>query len=463
MPPRPHRYNREMAPSGSPRPDFDSARLFDADPQVLADPHPFYEAARDRGPIVREPHYGVFVVTRYADILEISQRTDDFSAAVSAYGPWAVDVLPQRPEGCPFGEADVTGELETWREETPFGFIPVLTADPPRHTDLRSVANRLFTASRQQEIEPRLREMAEEMADDFVAAGEVEFVSQFSSLYPFFVITELFGIPREEQDRLREQFRQRSAAGVTSRPEQSDNSAMRDRIRNERAPGADPADSLTPNDRQFLDYMRDRRAHPQSDILTQIATARFRDGTLPELEELVEVSSVVYGAGNGTTTDLLTNAMQLLAEQPDLQDRLRQEPAGIPAFIDEVLRFASPVQGLFRYAKRDAVVDGVEIPAGSVVWLVYAAANRDPERFDEPASFDPHRENARHSVAFGHGPHFCPGQPLARLEGRLAFETLLARMDDIRIDSARFQPRWPAWYVVRGLESLPLAFRPLQP
>ena len=452
-----------MTASSGTLPDFDGARLFDADPQVLADPHPFYEAARERGPIVREPHYGVFVVTRYADILEISQRTDDFSAAVSAYGPWAVDVLPQRPEGCPFGQADVSSELETWREETPFGFIPVLTADPPRHTDLRSVANRLFTASRQQEIEPRLREMAEEMADEFVAAGEVEFVSQFSSLYPFFVITELFGIPREEQDRLREQFRQRSAAGTTSRPDQSDNSAMRDRIRNERTPGVDAGDSLTPNDRQFLDYMRDRRAHPQSDILTQIATARFRDGTLPDVEELVEVSSVVYGAGNGTTTDLLTNAMQLLAGQPDLQDRLRREPGEIPDFVDEVLRFASPVQGLFRYAKRDAVVDGVEIPAGSVVWLVYAAANRDPERFEDPAVFDPRRENARHSVAFGHGPHFCPGQPLARLEGRLAFETLLARMGDIRIDADQFEPRWPAWYVVRGLEALPLTFSPIEP
>ena len=119
------------------------------------------------------------------------------------------------------------------------------------------------------------------------------------------------------------------------------------------------------------------------------------------------------------------------------------------------------MQGLFRYAKRDAVVDGVEIPAGSVVWLVYAAANRDPERFEEPATFDPQRENARHSVAFGHGPHFCPGQPLARLEGRLAFETLLARMGDVRIDVASFEPRWPAWYVVRGLESLPLTFSPL--
>ncbi len=452
-----------MTAPADPLPDFESARLFDADPRVLADPHPFYEAARERGPIVREPHYGVFVVTRYDDILEISQRTDDFSAAVSAYGPWAVDVLPGRPEGCPFGEADVTAELEEWREDTPFGFIPVLTADPPRHTDLRSVANRLFTASRQQEMEPRLREMAEEMAGEFEGQGEVEFVSQFSSLYPFFVITELFGIPREEQDRLREQFRARSAAGVTSRPDQHDNSEMRDRIRNERDPDADPIDSLTPNDRQFLEYMRDRRAHPRSDILTQIATARFRDGTLPEVEELVEVSSVVYGAGNGTTTDLLTNAMEILACEPDLQDRLRATPAEIPDFIDEVLRFASPVQGLFRYAKRDAVVDGVEIPAGSVVWLVYAAANRDPERFQEPGTFDPRRENARHSVAFGHGPHFCPGQPLARLEGRLAFETLLARMGDIRLDDAKFEPRWPAWYVVRGLESLPLTFTPLQP
>ena len=441
------------------KPTLEDARFFEANLAVRADPHPFYETVREIGPIVQEPHEGVFLVTRYDDILEISRNTDDFSAAPAAYGPWAEGLIPARPEGCPFGEADLTADLEQWRSETAFGFIPVLTADPPRHQELRSVLNRLFTPARQQEIEPRLQEMAAEMVAAFAADGEVEFVSQFASRYPFFVITELFGIPREIQDALKEQLRASRVAGAPSREAFA---AMRDRIRNEDAAAhdGDGGGGLVPTDQQFLDYMRERRQNPQDDILTQLATAHFPDGRLPDLEELVAVSSVTYGAGTGTTADLLTNSMQILAEQPDLQERLRNTPDEIPAFIDEVLRFASPVQGLFRYAKRDAEVDGVRIPAGSIVWLMYGAANRDPEHFEEPGRFALERENARHSVAFGHGPHFCPGQPLARLEGRLAIAELLKRLGNIRIDEAKHEPSWPAWFVVRGLESLPLVFDP---
>jgi cytochrome P450 len=153
--------------------------------------------------------------------------------------------------------------------------------------------------------------------------------------------------------------------------------------------------------------------------------------------------------------------MLLLARQPALQEQLRSEPSGIQGFVDEVIRFTPPVHGLFRYAKRDCEVDGVRIPAGSVLWLLYAAANRDPERFADPGDFDPRRRSARQALSFGHGIHFCPGQPLARFEARVAFTELLRRMDEIRLDEDADELQWPFWFVLRGPTSLPLLFKPI--
>lgn len=439
---------------------LDEVSLFDADPRALEDPYRIYEAARAIGPIVREPHHGVLLVTRYEDIVEISNRHHDFSATVSAYGPWATDVLPARPEQCPFGTADLTEDLVLWNAHTAFGSIPVVSMDPPRHTAFRSLVNRLFTPARQKEIEPKLAEMAAELIDEFVAAGSVEFVAAFAAPYPFFVINEVFGIPEEDRKVLRTLYRSRSTPAAAD-PGAS-LAAMRDVVRGEGeaavAAMAAPPDEL---DRLFVEFIRDRRGAPRGDILTEIATARFPDGTLPELEELLHVSKVVYGAGHNTTSHLLTNAMYLLATQSELQRSLRGEPDRIIHFVDEVLRFAPPVQGLFRYAKRDVEIDGVEIPAGSVLWLLYAAANRDPERFGCPAAFEVDRANSRQALTFGHGVHFCPGQPLARLESRIAFTELLRRLDDIRLDGD-LEPRYPFWFVLRGPESLPLRFSPLR-
>ena len=168
-------------------------------------------------------------------------------------------------------------------------------------------------------------------------------------------------------------------------------------------------------------------------MLTGFATARFPDGSLPEVADVVRVAANVFSAGQETTVRLLSAAIKMLAEQPELQAQLRSDPGRIPNFIEEALRIESPVKGDFRMARVKTAVGGVEVPAGAILMVVNGAANRDPRRFEAADTFDPDRANARHHLTFGRGPHTCPGAPLARAEARVGIERLLARTTDIRI------------------------------
>ena len=219
---------------------------------------------------------------------------------------------------------------------------------------------------------------------------------------------------------------------------------------------------------QFTTYIEDRRRQPRRDVLTGMATATFPDGSLPDVIDVVRVAANLFAAGQETTVRLLGAALQVLGERPDLQTRLREEPALVPGFVEEALRIESPVKGDFRLARMPAVVGGVEIPAGTTVMVLNGAANRDPRRFADPAEFKVDRANAREHLTFGRGIHSCTGGPLARAEARVAVERLLARTADIRIserehgppDARRYQ--YVPTYILRGLRRLHLEFDPVQ-
>jgi cytochrome P450 len=178
------------------------------------------------------------------------------------------------------------------------------------------------------------------------------------------------------------------------------------------------------------------------------------------------VASNLFAAGQETTVRLLSSALVLIAERPDLQALLRREPARIPNFIEEVLRFESPVKGDFRLARTATEVAGVDIPAGTTVMVLNGAGNRDPRHFDDPATFDVARANARQHLSFGRGIHTCPGAPLARAEARVAIERLLDRTADIRLSEAVHGPagarrfRYVPTFILRGLTRLHLEFTP---
>ena len=183
---------------------------------------------------------------------------------------------------------------------------------------------------------------------------------------------------------------------------------------------------------QFTAYVEDRRLTPRDDVLTGLATATFPDGSTPEVIDVVRVAANLFAAGQETTVRLLGSALQLIAGTPSSSSSPGRAHR-IPNFIEETLRMESPIKGDFRLSRVPTTVGGVDLPAGTTVMLVNAAANRDPRRFDDPATFDPERENARHHLAFGRGIHTCPGAPLARTEARVSLERILDRTTDIHL------------------------------
>jgi cytochrome P450 family 150 subfamily A5 len=217
---------------------------------------------------------------------------------------------------------------------------------------------------------------------------------------------------------------------------------------------------------RFSGYIEDRRREPRDDILTGLATATFRDGSSPDVQDVAGVASNLFAAGQETTVRLLAYQLQVLAERPDLQELLRQERHRIPNFVEEALRHESPVKGQFRLSRVPVDVAGIEVPAGTTVMILNGAANRDPRVFEEPNEFKPDRANAREHIAFGLGVHVCPGAPLARAEARVSLDRILDRMADIRINEDKHGPpdgrsyRYAPTFILRGLTRLHLEFTP---
>jgi cytochrome P450 len=217
---------------------------------------------------------------------------------------------------------------------------------------------------------------------------------------------------------------------------------------------------------RFTNYVEDRRQNPRDDVLTGLAAATFPDGSLPEVIDVVRVAANLFAAGQETTVRLLVNALQLLGERPEVQELLRAERDRIPNFVEEMLRFESPIKGDFRLSRVATTVGGVDIPAGTTVMVLNGAANRDPRRFERPAEFVIDRANARQHIAFGHGVHTCPGAPLARAEGCVSIERLLDRIRDITISETHHGPpgarryEYAPTYILRGLKALHLEFVP---
>jgi cytochrome P450 len=323
------------------------------------------------------------------------------------------------------------------------------TLDPPTHTNHRSLLMRLITPKRLKENEDAMWVLADQALDGFLTPGHGEFIKGFASPFTLLVIADLLGVPMEDRDKFVQGIREHSGGGV----------------------GGTGKESLAHSPLEFLyglfsDYVRDRRAKPRDDVLTGLATATYPDGSTPEIEDVARVASNVFSAGQETTVRLLGAALQTMGERPDIQAQLRKDRSLIPNFIEESLRIESPVKGDFRMNRRPVNVGGVDLPAGTTVMIVQAAANRDPRRFDEPATFDPARKNARQHISFGRGIHSCPGAPLARAETRVAIERLLDRTSDIRINERVHGPandrryQYVPTYILRGLTELHLEFTP---
>jgi cytochrome P450 len=420
---------------------FEAVDFF-TDPSLVPDPHPYFDYLRSVNPVLKLPNYNVFAVTGYDEATAVYKDTDTFSNCVALGGPFPP--LPFEPD-C----NDLSAQIEAHRDQFPM-FEHMVTMDPPDHTRARSLLSRLLTPSRLKENEDFMWRLADRQLEEFLAEGECEFIAEYSKPFATLVIADLLGVPEEDH----KQFR--TVLGA-------DRPGGRVGALDRQSVGINPLEWL---DEKFCSYIEDRRREPRDDVLTALATAKYPDGSTPEVIEVVRSATFLFAAGQETTAKLLSAALQVLGDRPDIQQRLRQDRSLIPAFIEESLRFESPVKSDSRLARRPTTVAGVDIPAGSIVMVLPGAANRDPRRFDNPHEFRLERKNVREHMAFARGVHSCPGGPLARVEGRVSIERILDRMHDIRINEAKHGPAgdrrysYEPTYILRGLSELHLTFTP---
>ena len=415
-------------------------RVFALEPHALRCPYPHYDRVREEQPVVYVPEIECWLVTRYADIVQVARNPQTFSSLMPT-GPVLARQQTEAVHALLSDEPELAERLKRLRG----GVRVLLSADPPDHVRQRKLVNRAFTPPKVKALEPRITEVANQLVDAFAPRGRAELVHEYGVLLPLTIIAECLGVPDADLP----QFKQWSDDFVAV----IGNHAMsRDQLR-----------SLLLSQYEFYEYfgtkVAERRADPRTDLISDLVEARIDDEPLRD-EEVLAMLNQFLVAGNETTTKLIASSVRLLLQEPERMAALRADPEAIAAFVEEALRLEPPVQGLYRTAVTDTEVGGVPIGAGQHLMLVYAAGNRDAARFAQPACLDPDRPHLMSHLAFGSGEHFCLGAALARAEGRIALEVLLDRLDDLRPDDGVDLDRldYEASYVLHGIRRLPVAF-----
>lgn len=418
-------------------PDYDMLDFF-TDRAVIDDPYPYYTHVRAGCPVRHHRLHDVALVTGFQQGVEVYGDLEHYSSVNAVNGP--LPPLPFRPHG-----DDITDQIEAHRAQLPMTDL-LVTFDGPDHTRFRALVVQIFTPARLRALEPAFRTIADRLIDEFAETGAVELVRGYGVPFAGLVIADLLGVPQADRAWFREVF---------------DHQPRLDQAENR-----ENYNPLAFLDDKFTDYMAERRAVPRDDILSEIANATLIDGSRPTLEQAVSVATFLFGAGQETTAKLLASAMQILAERPDLQARVRADRSLLPDLIEEVLRFEGPVKTSSRLVRKTTELAGVTLDAGTHVALLSGAMNRDPAKFECPDEFRLGRPRVREHLGFGRGAHTCPGAQLARYEVRISLDRLLDRMADIRISEEHHGPpdarrfRQEPGYVLRGVRRLHLRFTP---
>lgn len=396
-------------------------------PDVLEDPYAVYARLRSEQPVYRDRRFG-WVVTRYDDVATVLRHS-----GVSAHRP-----LPDDP--VPLSLRAIGEEL---RELRGFQALWLLYADPPEHTRLRALVSKAFTPL----VVERLGERVQDLVDQLLAVGwqtgRLDLVRDLAYPLPALVIADLLGLPAAD----REMFQGWSddiAAGMPL-------FLTRDALDGLRRAHHSQCELMA----YFRGLIAERRARPADDLLSALVRAE-ENGTILSEDELLATCVLLLFAGHETTTNLIGNGLLALLRHPEQLARLRREPALLGGAVEELLRYDSPVQGTARRATAELELRGQRIGVSEYLLLLLGAANRDPAHFSHPDQLDITRADNRH-LAFGHGPHFCLGAALARLEARITIGSVLERCAGLEL--AGVPTRRPHFYL-RGLTSLPVAFEP---
>jgi len=385
--------------------------LFSSD--TRRNPYPLYDQLRARTPVFREPHTGHWMLFDYPSV---RRALNDHQA---------------------FGSAVAPGAQRTSRW--------LIFSDPPRHTRMRALIVRAFTPRAVANLEPRIRELSRGLLDRAIGRGdEMDLVADYAVPLPLLVISEMLGAPSADYPV----FRRWTDSMV----------AMAHAVAGDGDAGRAVAGFIATHD-EMAAYLpallAERRRAPCDDLLTRLLEVEV-DGEQLSDEEILAFFQLLLLAGHETTANLISNAVIALAEFPGQHARLRAQPSLVPTAVEEVLRYRSPVQTVFRMTRAEVEVHGQRIPAGELVLAWTGSANRDPAHFHAPDRFDAGRDPNPH-VAFGHGIHFCVGAPLARLEGRIALGDILGRWAEFELAGDAWEPR--EGFHVHGPTHLPVRYR----
>jgi len=399
-------------------------------PETQACPYGFYARLRPQAPLYRMPSTGFYLVTSFDLAREVIRQPDLFASGVS---PMAL-----KPGGVPQEVIDVY-DKEGWMPTASCS-----TSDPPRHTWVRRLLDRLFTVGKVREMTPYMERIANELIDSFADRGHCEFVREFAHPLPMMIIADQIGVPREDLTR----FKAWSDAIVEPF------SMM---ISKERE--IECARLVVEMQHYFAERIEERRREPRNDLLTIIAQAHHQDGSEIELRELLSIVTIdLLASGNETTTAALASGLKLLIDDPGPIGEIEREPALIETLAEEVLRLESPAQGMFRRVTADTVLAGVSLKTGDLLSLRFGAANRDETQFPQPDRIDLHRNQPGKHLAFGIGRHHCIGAPLARQELIVSFRALLRRLGNFRFTPGIDPPGYVPSFFGRNLRELRVSF-----
>ena len=382
----------------------------------------------------------IMIVTGFREAVEILLDTRHFSSFIN---PDPLAPLPFTPEG-----DDITAQVAAADKGNPM--LDLMVAyDGDRHTAARSLLNPLFTPSRLKANETFMHSYGDAMAREMVARGGCESIAEIATPFVTMVIADLLGVPEDD----REAFRKVIDAGPP--PGNMD--------------AADQPQASHPLIYMasfFMRYLSERRAAPQDDVMTDLALAKYPDGSEAPLIEAVKTAMFLFAAGQDTSAKLIGNSLRYLGEHPDLQDRLRTDRALIGPFLEEMLRLEGSTKATFRLCQKATTVGGVDIPAGKKLFIAVSAANRDPRRWDNPDDFVLNRPRIKEHLAFARGAHTCAGAPLARAEVAILLDRLLEHTSAITLSEAHHGPAgarridYEPSYIIRGLANLHVRFAP---
>lgn len=371
-------------------------------------PFPIYRELREKTPVRFDEDRGSWDVFRYEDVHRILKDPATFSSRRGL---------------------EVRGET-------------LLTMDQPKHTHMRNLVNKAFTPKAINDLAPRITSITNELLDQVIQNGKMDVVHDLATPLPVIVIAELLGVPSKDR-MLFKDWSDTMVKGVEGNSEEAfaQMVAERDKAEKELA-------------EYFLTILNERRNKPEDDLVSALLVAEI-DGEKLQEQEILRFCILLLVAGNETTTNLITNAIRLMTEQPAIQDQVRQHPEYVKTTVEETLRYYPPIVAIGRIATQDVEIGGQLIREGQQVVSWVGSANRDPEKFENPDTFLPDRKPNPH-MGFGFGIHFCLGAPLARLEAQIALEIMLSRFSDMQFAKAPLTPI-PSPFVF-GVKNYPITF-----